>query len=118
MKSKFILRLNFVGLNEEIYFNIEYIFAPNNQLLMFHQTKLLNIHWIKKFYAEIIYNIRVYPWEIASSIVRPRPNPLKLSRFVELFALIIMVIKFLGLDLVFAKIRVKYYSHFFAFCKK
>ena len=49
---------------------------------------------------------------------RPRPNPLKLSGFVENFVLIILVIIFFKFDSIFTKIQVKYYKLVFLFCKK
>ncbi len=51
--------------------------------------------------------------------IRPsRPNPLKLSEFVEFFAFIILVINFLEFASIFIKIQVKYVFGFFAFFAK
>jgi len=43
------------------------------------------------------------------SIRRPRANPLKLSGFVQFFALIILVIIFSRFDPIFIEIMIKYY---------
>ena len=52
----------------------------------------------------------VNPWDITRLIRRPWPNSLKLSQFVELFELIILVINLLGFEFIFTEIQVKYYG--------
>ncbi len=56
----------------------------------------------------------VYSRDLAKSIRRSRPNPLKLSGFVEFFALIILVINFSQLKPIFIKIEMKFFFGFFA----
>ena len=64
----------------------------------------------------------VCPPEVARSIRRPRPNLMKLSGFVELVSLIILVTAFFKFDRFFTEIQVKNcrcISGIFAiFCKK
>ena len=68
------------------------------------------------------YVTRVCPPEVARSIRRPRPNLMKLSGFVELVSLIILVTTFLKFDRFFTEIQVKNcrsISGIFAiFCRK
>ncbi len=75
--------------------------------------------WKKDEWKELLFWLLGKSMGFRQSIRRPRPNPLKLSGFVEIFAVIILVIDCSQREPILKKTQVRYFFDFFCiFCKK